>query len=144
MVDWSASELGSCMLFWQPQWHIHSASFCPHASVCMNISCKITDRCGVPRPHQEYLFRKSSNSTTPSASLKESLSSFTQVAGHLTLFHFVTIIQCQEGQVTRENNNNAFTCYNTSPIITPIGAHKSTVFPHTPIDCILILQHCFY
>ena len=66
------------------------------------------------------------------------------VVGHLTLFHSVTIIQHQEGQVTRENNNNVFTRKSTSPIIAPLGVYESTVFLHTPIDYILILQHCFY
>ena len=72
MADWSALELGSLMLFWWPRRHIHSASFCPRASACRNISCKMTDQCGVPRLHWEYSSRKSSDSTTLSASLKES------------------------------------------------------------------------
>ena len=42
---------------------------------------------------------------------------FHLAVGDPALLHPVTIVQHQNGQITRENNNNVFTCHNTDPTI---------------------------
>ena len=119
MADWSASESELYMLPWQPQWTIHSISFCPLLVACKNISCRITDQCGVPSPHWRYLSKKSPISIWCSTSLIEMSFSLAWSLGSLGPLYSISISQCQQGHITEgiKKTSSYITAWNPKPWI---------------------------
>ena len=124
---------------------MHSASFCPCPAAWRNISCSTNDWWGVPRPHWGYSSRKSHLFQLP----KGDPLLFCPFLGHQGPLHASSIMQSQNGQITREiiiaktHLSTTMKIHNHISHCSIKKCRSTALWHHLPTSQFLKLYFCF-